>query len=117
LEKGYEIKMKDHILTLLDTYKTMIAKVTMTKNKVFLLNIEIDVPKCLNTCVKDDNWIWHMRLEYVNFDNLKMMMQNEMLKSLPSIKHPNQLCEWYIVGKQFHKSVPKKSTSIASQPL
>jgi len=49
--------MKDHTLTLLDTYETMIAKVTMTKNKMFLLNIEIDVPKCLNTCVKDDNWI------------------------------------------------------------
>jgi len=57
-----------------------------------------------------------MRLEHVNFDNLKMM-QNEMLKGLPSIKHTNQLCEGYIVGKQFHKSVPKKSTSIASQPL
>jgi hypothetical protein len=57
LEKGYKIKMKDHTLTLLDTYETMIAKVTMTKNKMFLLNIEIDVPKCLNTCVKDDNWI------------------------------------------------------------
>jgi len=33
LEKGYEIKMKDCILTLLDTYGAMITKVIMTKKK------------------------------------------------------------------------------------
>jgi len=45
LKKGYEIKMKDRILTLLDTKEDMIAKVAMIKNKMFLLNIEMDVPK------------------------------------------------------------------------
>jgi hypothetical protein len=43
--------MKDHTLILLDTYETMIAKVTMIKNKMFLLNIKTDVPKCLKACV------------------------------------------------------------------
>jgi hypothetical protein len=38
LKKGYEIKMKD-ILTLLDTKRVMIAKVTMTKNIILLLNV------------------------------------------------------------------------------
>ena len=54
---------------------------------------------------------------YINFDNLKMMSQNEMLKGLPSIIHPNQLCEECLVGKQFHKSFSKESTPRASQPL
>jgi hypothetical protein len=53
LEKGYEIKMKDLILTLLNTHEAMVTKITMTKNIMFLLNIDIDVPKCLKTCVKD----------------------------------------------------------------
>jgi len=53
LEKGYEIKMEDHILTLLDTHRTMIAKITMTKNMMLLLNMEINVPTSLKTCVKD----------------------------------------------------------------
>ena len=48
--------MKDHTLILLDTYETLIAKVTMIKNKMFLLNIETDVPKCLKTCVKYETW-------------------------------------------------------------
>jgi hypothetical protein len=54
LEKGYEIKMKDRTLTLLETKGDMITKVVMTKNKIFLLNIEMDVPKCLNDGEKYD---------------------------------------------------------------
>jgi tRNA pseudouridine-54 N-methylase len=54
LKKKYEIKMKDRTLTLLDTKGNMIAKVAMKKNIIFLLNIEMDMPKCLNACVKDE---------------------------------------------------------------
>jgi hypothetical protein len=64
--------------------------------------------------VKDETWLWHMRLGYASFDNLKMMTQKEMLKGLSSIEHPNQLCEEYLAGKQFCKSFPKESTSRAS---
>jgi len=49
--------MKDCIFTLLDTKGDMIANVVMTKNGMFLLNIETDVPKCLNACVKDESWL------------------------------------------------------------
>jgi hypothetical protein len=117
LEKGYEIKMKYRTLTLLDTKGDMIAKVAMTKNRMFLLNIETDVPKYPNASVKDETWLWHMKLGHVNFDSLKMMAQNEMLKGLLSIIHPNQLCEGCLMGKQFRKSFSKESTSRANQPL
>jgi hypothetical protein len=40
-----------------------------------------------------------------------------MLKGLPSVIYLNQLCEECLMGKQFCKSFPKESTSIASQPL
>jgi hypothetical protein len=68
LDKGYEIKMKDCTLTLLDTKRVMIAKVAMTNNKMFLLNIKTDVPKCQNACVKDETWLCHIKLGHVNFD-------------------------------------------------
>ena len=74
MDKGYEIKMKDRILTLLDTHRTMIAKVTMTKNMMFFLHMEINMSKCLKTCVKYQTWLWHIKLKQVNFDSLKMMM-------------------------------------------
>ena len=62
--------MKDRTLTLLDTKRDMIWKVAMEKNIMFLLNIEMDVPKYLNACVKDETWFWHMRLEHVKFDDM-----------------------------------------------
>ena len=96
LEKGYEIKMKDRTLILLDTHESMVAKVTMKNNKKFLLNIEMDMPKCVKTRVKDETWLWHMRLRHANFDNLEMMTQKKMLKGLPSIIHPNYLCEGFL---------------------
>jgi hypothetical protein len=72
---------------------------------------------CLNACVKDETWLWHMKLGHVNFDSLKMMAQKEMLKGLLSIIHPNQLYEGCLMAKQFRKSFSKESTSRANQPL
>jgi hypothetical protein len=71
----------------------------MKNNKKFLLNIEMDMPKCIKTRVKDETWLWHMRLRHTNFDNLEMMTQKKMLKGLPSIIHPNYLCEGCFMGK------------------
>ena len=47
LEKWYEIKIKDRTLTLLDTKRATIAKVAMKNNRMFFLNMETDVPKCM----------------------------------------------------------------------
>jgi len=47
LEKDHEIEMKYCTLTLLDTHGTMIVRVTMTKNIIFLLNIEMDMLKVI----------------------------------------------------------------------
>jgi len=45
--------MKDRTLTLLDTKGAIVAKVVMTKNRIFLISIQTNMHKCLNTCVKD----------------------------------------------------------------
>ena len=47
LEKDHEIEMKYCTLILLDTHGTMIVRVTMTKNRIFLLNIEMDMLKVI----------------------------------------------------------------------
>jgi hypothetical protein len=57
LEKDYEIHMKNHSLLLRDDKKNLIIKVSMTSNRMFLLNIQTDVAKCLETCLKDSYWL------------------------------------------------------------
>ena len=44
--------MKDYTLTLVDTYETIIAKVTIQMNKMLMLNIETILSKSLKACVK-----------------------------------------------------------------
>jgi hypothetical protein len=46
--------MKNHTLTLLDTKEVIIAKTIIIKNRIFLLNIETIVFKCLNACVNNE---------------------------------------------------------------
>jgi hypothetical protein len=49
LVKDYDIHMKNRSLLLRDDKKNLIAKVPMTSNRMFLLNIQTDVAKCLKT--------------------------------------------------------------------
>jgi hypothetical protein len=51
LEKDYEIHIKNHSLILRDNKKNLIAKVLMTSNRMFLLNTQTNVAKCLKSLV------------------------------------------------------------------
>lgn len=89
----------------------------MTKNRMFLLDIQTDVAKCLKASVKDTSWLWHLRLGHMNFGGLKLLAQKGMLMGLPFIDQPDQLCGGCLVGKQFRNGFPKGTTSRASGPL
>ncbi|KAJ7978961.1 Retrovirus-related Pol polyprotein from transposon TNT 1-94 [Quillaja saponaria] len=116
LEKSYEIHMKDKNLWLRDQDANLIAKVSMTRNMMFILNLQNDGAKCLKMCAKDSTWRWHMRLGHLNFGGLKNLGEKKMVFGLPFIDHPNQLCEACLLGKHARKSFPKEATR-ATEPL
>ncbi|CAN1222821.1 Retrovirus-related Pol polyprotein from transposon TNT 1-94 [Linum grandiflorum] len=117
LEKNYEVHMADRKLELRNERKELIARVPMTKKRMFVLNIQSETAKCLKTCVTEDNWLWHLRFGHLNFGGLKLLGQKKMVHGLPIINHPEQLCEGCLVGKQFRTSFPKESLSRAKAPL
>ncbi|GLU15868.1 hypothetical protein SLE2022_323240 [Rubroshorea leprosula] len=45
------------------------------------------------------------------------MASKRMVKGLPSVNQPDQLCEGCLLGKQSRKSFPKQSQSRATRPL
>ncbi|KAK6144512.1 hypothetical protein DH2020_021332 [Rehmannia glutinosa] len=55
LEKCYDIHMKDRSLSIRDDRNNLITKVPMSRNRMFLLNIQ-----CLKACYKDISWLWHL---------------------------------------------------------
>ena len=57
LEKGYDIHMKDCSLFIRDDKGKLITKVKMSRNRMFSLNIQTNVAKCLKACYKDASWL------------------------------------------------------------
>ena len=95
----------------------LIVKVHMAKNRLFPLNLQTIDAKCLKANVQDDSWCWHMRFGHLNFEALKSMGDKNMVDGIPSINHPNQLCEACLLGKDARTSFPKDTTSRTSKPL
>nr|GEX68420.1 copia-type polyprotein [Tanacetum cinerariifolium] len=89
----------------------LIAKVHMSKNRMFILNIQHDEAKCLKSCLEDHSWLWHIRYGHLNFGDLKLLSSKGMVKGLDHIDHP---C---LFGKHARSSFPKESTSRAKEPL
>ena len=111
--------MRNHSLSIRDQRNNLIAKVEMSNNRMFLLNIKNDVVKCLKAYLKNTSWLWHLRFGHLNLGGLKLLFQNEIVKGLPSIDHPEQLSN-YMKGvylESNRRSFPKEASSRASKPL
>ncbi|GJV20712.1 retrovirus-related pol polyprotein from transposon TNT 1-94 [Tanacetum coccineum] len=117
LEKNYDIHFKDRSATIRNQEGKLIAKVPMTKNRMFILNIQHDEAKCLKSCLEDHSWLWHMRYGHLNFGDLKFLSSKGMVKGLDQIDHPNQVCEGCLLGKHARSLFPKEATSRAKEPL
>nr|GEU97809.1 retrovirus-related Pol polyprotein from transposon TNT 1-94 [Tanacetum cinerariifolium] len=117
LEKNYDIHFKDRSATIRNQERKLIAKVLMTKNRMFILNIQPDEAKCLKICLEDHLWLWHMRYGRLNFGDLKLLSSMGMVKGLDQIDHPNQVCEGCFLGKHARSLFPKEATSRAKEPL
>ncbi|KAK2456950.1 putative mitochondrial protein [Trifolium repens] len=117
LEKGYDIQLKDNNLSIRDHSSKVIVKVPMSRNRMFVLNIQNDVAQCLKMCYKEESWLWHLRYGHLNFGGLELLSKKDMVRGLPYINHPNQVCEGCLLGKLFKMSFPKESSSRAQKPL
>ncbi|KAH0781853.1 hypothetical protein KY290_001451 [Solanum tuberosum] len=102
-----------------DSSNNLIAKciAIKAKNRLFPLNLKTIDAKCLKANVQDVSWCWHMRFGHLNFEALKSMGAKNMVDGIPSINHPNQLCEACLLGKHARRSFPKETTSRTSYKL
>lgn len=83
--------------------KKGIAKVNMTKKE---FHVEY----------QDKEGLWHLRFNHLGFTRLNLLSRSNMVNVLHQIRHPSQLCECYMKGRQNRRSFEvgksKRSTKL-----
>eukprot|EP00253_Pinus_taeda_P017123 PITA_17123 len=113
MQKGYNVFFKNAMRTILDRSpsKQLIAKVQMTNNRMFHLNIRLNLKEegaqaqlSMNSQedgrkeavitqvnyqaeVKDEKRLWHLRFGHLNFGGLNLLHRKGMVKSFPLRKN------------------------------
>ena len=118
VQKGYNIFFVNDVCTIIDRApnKGYIVEVKMTRNRMFPLRIKTDLKnkevtaavtqEAFQSVPKDENWLWHLRFGHLKFGGLNLLSRKGMVKGLPLIEKPDNLCEGCIFGKQHRESFP-----------
>ncbi|XP_074327754.1 uncharacterized protein LOC141665667 [Apium graveolens] len=117
VEKGYNIQMQDNSLIIRNQARELIANVEMSKNRLFTLDMQTKVQKCLKSVIKNDSWLWHLRFGHLGFSGLKLLSKTKMVDALPEINEPENLYEECVKGKQHRQSFLVGKSWRARRPL
>nr|KYP46330.1 Retrovirus-related Pol polyprotein from transposon TNT 1-94 [Cajanus cajan] len=116
-EKGYNMQIHDGYCMLIDKNRRFIAKVKMTPNRLFPLNVQHDKIPCLSSIIQNDDWLWHMRFGHYHFSGLNFLSRKEYVSGLPVINIPEGICETCEIGKKHRESFPTGKSWRARKPL
>ncbi|KAM1576006.1 hypothetical protein ACFX10_032378 [Malus domestica] len=83
LQKGYVIHMENMLLTLRNARRKLIARVQMSKNRIFPLKLNIKIGSCNIGVMEDESWKWHLRFGHLQLNGLKLLSSGEMVRGLP----------------------------------
>ena len=73
IEKLHIINIFNGVCTLSDKNKKMIAKVHMTKNRMFPMFLQPKTLFSLKAIVEYSNRLWHFQFDHLNFRGLKLL--------------------------------------------
>lgn len=99
LEKCFNIHIKNLSLNLRDENGTLITSIKMTKNIMFPLLLHVTQGNYFKATIRDNLILWHLRYGHLNFEALKLLERNHMLR----IESPSKICETPVMSKQASK--------------
>jgi transposase InsO family protein len=116
-EDGYDIKIKDGVMTVRDENQKLLARISRNPGRLYMLDLNNAHPVCLAACAGEDAWRWHSRFGHVNFTTLKKMAKAELVRGLPTLEQVEQPCEACFAGKHKRASFPQQASRLASKML
>ena len=99
-EDGFKVDIESDILRLFDLRRQLLAKVYRTPSRLYYLDMNIAALVCLTARAGDVMWRWHERYGHLNFQSLRKLGREDMVRGLPSIDHVEQVCEDCVLAKQ-----------------
>ena len=117
LERGLNVEMKQNKCSVFNE-NGLIFETYMTTNRMFAMSVKSGVSQpCFQASFVPPAQVWHSRYGHLSYNGLKTLLEYDIVKGLPSIKSPTQLCEHCLKGKHQRESFPRQSNWRASQLL
>lgn len=116
-EHGCLIVLKEGFLRVFDRDRQLLMKVPRNMNRLYTISLKMSRPVCLLASVADKAWLWHARFGHLNFEALKLLAQQNMVRGLPLVNHVGQVCDGCLIGKQRRASFPKQASYRATEKL
>jgi len=113
LETGYRMVLEDKAMKVYDTKQRLLVKNTLSKNRIFKVELGVLMQQCLAIAVEKEEWLWHFRYGHLNFGDLNRMQSKAIVKGLPHIHVPKDVCaecvESKMPGGAFNPNVQSRS--------
>ncbi|CAH9146107.1 unnamed protein product [Cuscuta epithymum] len=116
-ENGCRIIIEGGVLCILDRARKVLAQVTRTQNRLYMLHLNLATPVSLLIKKDDEAWLWHARFGHLHFRALQTLSKNQMVTGIPVIEHVEELCDGCCIGKQHRNPFPRVSNYRAREPL
>jgi hypothetical protein len=111
------VEVEHGVIRIWDPSRCLLAKVCRSPNWLYNLNVKVAQPCCLAARRDDGAWQWHERFGHLNFEALKRLSANEMVRCLLCLDHAEQFCNVYVLTKQRRLPFPQQSSFRAKERL
>ena len=101
-EVDFEILIEGGVMRVRDEQRRLLAKIRCGPGRSYVLDLTIARLVCLAAHVREDAWRLHTRFSHTNFNALRKMGREGLLRGLPVLSQVEQLCEACLAGKHQH---------------
>lgn len=116
-ENGGRVDISGGLCKIYDRDNKLLLKVKRQRNRLYTAKLQVAQKICLMASITDASWLWHARYGHLNFQALKMLSKQKMVKGLPKITQLNQVCDGCMVGKQHRTPFPHNAVFRAEVQL
>lgn len=102
--------MKEDLLNVYDRDGRLLVRTNRGRNRLYKVVLEVESMKCLQVSTSNVSNKWHARLGHINFDNIKLMVDKDLVSGMPKFVVEKKTCVSCLLGKQSRLPFPKATS-------